>query len=529
MKEIVAPRTRRWARHSRLYILVCFAALCLALVFHALVQHIDQDEEQYVAGAYLAQHLRLYDDFLYLQPPVHPLVLSWLFLLFSGFEPFLLARLLSAALGIGSVAIFFCLAARLADNKFIALMLAGAFATAPLMLLGYGWTRNDLMAIFFGLCGVWLIFRGFDAQRNRSSSFLYFFLGGLCLALAVATKLTAAFIPLTAVFYIAWRSRAVVWPLVAGGAVGSAPLVYYTASGFDKFFYCIVTFHLIAPAQFYTDIGQSKILSLPYRLGSVATYWAAEPALVMATLFVGFLAFAAWRRRRMADLAKYMAADRIFVILLMVAAIPFVLLPSPAGKPYLQPAVPYVLLSCAALYPLACKILERRQLQFFAVVAVSVLALQAGRFILQDAVDSRRPLWTAAEVHNLSRLIASHIKQGVVASLYPAVVLDAGTPVNPGFATGVYFFRSGNHLPPERVLELKGMSPDALSLALDKANPAAVFIGDTAVDEPLLNWAKRNCYTEVSLAQWRGGPYTEKFWKPRLFVRPDKTGTCPRP
>jgi hypothetical protein len=494
-----------------------------------LVQRIDQDEEQYIAGAYLAQHLRLYDDFLYLQPPVHPLVLSRLFLLFSGFSPFLLARLLSAVLGIGSVAIFFCLAARLAENRAIALMLAGAFMTAPLMLLGYGWARNDVTAIFFGLCGVWSIFRGQDAQENRPGGFVSFFLGGFFLALAVGTKLTAMFLPLTAVFYLALRNRAALWPLVAGGAVGSAPLLYYAASGFDKFFYCLVTFHMTGPAQFYTGIGQSNVLSLSHRLGTVAGYWAAEPALVATTLFIGFLAFAAWRRDRMADLAKYLAADRIFVILLMIAVIPFVLLPSPAGKPYLQPAVPYVLLSCAALYPFACRILERRQRQFFTIAAVSVLVLQAGRFILQDAWDSRRPLWTADEVHHLSRLIAGHVKEGLVASLYPALVIDAGTSVDQAFATGVFFFRSGNYLLPERVIELKGMSPDVLPRTLGRARPAAIFTGDTAVDEALLNWAKRNCYTEVSLAQWQGGPYPEKFWKPRLFVRPAKAGTCPLP
>jgi hypothetical protein len=347
--------------------------------------------------------------------------------------------------------------------------------------------------------------------------------------LAVGTKLTAVFIPLTALFYVAWRSRAAVWPLVTGGAVGSAPLVYYATSGFDKFFYCIVTFHLIGPPQYYTDVGQSKILTLPYRLGSIAAYWTAEPALVIATLFVGFVAVKIWRRRGLAELANYLGEDRIFVILLMFAAIPFVLLPSPAGKPYLQPAVPYVLLGSAALYPLACKILERRQLQFFAIMAVSLLALQIGRCVLQDALDSRRPLWTAAEVHDLSKLIASQAKGGAVASLYPALVLDAGTPLNPAFATGVYFFRWANHLSPGRVLELKGMSPDALPLALDRTHPVAVFTGDTAVDEPLLSWAKRNCYDEVSLARWRGGPYTEKFWKPRLFVRPDEVGTCSRP
>src|SRR4029079_18904731 len=99
MEPIAASRTKQWVRSRHSVMLVCLATLGLAFVFHALVQHIDQDEEQYVAGAYLAQHLRLYEDFLYLQPPVYPLIVSKLFLLSPGLSPFLVARVLSAALG----------------------------------------------------------------------------------------------------------------------------------------------------------------------------------------------------------------------------------------------------------------------------------------------------------------------------------------------------------------------------------------------------------------------------------------------
>ena len=64
--------------------LSCFAALCVAMVFNSLTQYLNQDEEQYVTAAYLAQHMRLYTDFLYLQPPIYPLVLSKLLMLFPG-------------------------------------------------------------------------------------------------------------------------------------------------------------------------------------------------------------------------------------------------------------------------------------------------------------------------------------------------------------------------------------------------------------------------------------------------------------
>src|SRR5207248_319000 len=124
----------------------------------------NQDEEQYITAAYLAQHMRLYADFLYFQLPIYPLVLSKLFMLFANISPFLVARLLSAALAIGSVVVFFNLAVRLSENRPIAFILTSLFASAPLMLRAYGLTRNDIMPIFFGLSGVWLLLRGLSAE-----------------------------------------------------------------------------------------------------------------------------------------------------------------------------------------------------------------------------------------------------------------------------------------------------------------------------------------------------------------------------
>ena len=61
--------------------------------------------------------------------------------------------------------------------------------------------------------------------------------------------------------------------------------------------------------------------------------WADEPALVVAALFVAFVAFIAWRRGPLFQIiGKHLLADRIFIILLAVAAIPFVFLPNPSGQ-----------------------------------------------------------------------------------------------------------------------------------------------------------------------------------------------------
>jgi hypothetical protein len=394
------------------------------------------------------------------------------------------------------------------------------------MLKAYGLARNDIMPIFFGLCGVWFVLRGFSIDRKQSGRLLAIFLAGLCMALAVGTKVTAAFIPLSAMLYIFIRAKRQLVPLVFGGAVGSLPIVYYVATAFDKFLYCNAVFHLTATKEFFTDIGKAEILTWPYHIKIVVLTWANEPTLVLASAFVAFVAFIGWRRGLLSrTIGKHLLADRTFIILLVPVSIPFVFLNKPFGWAYLEPAVPYVLLTCAALYPLAQRILERRQMLVFVAMAVIVLAVQIEQFV---AGQLSHRSWTVAEVHNLSVIIASHVKEGVIATLYPMLVLDAGGSVYPEFATGDNFFRSGDHLAPERVLELNGISPRTLPLVFAAKPPTAVFTGNIASDLPLLDWARHNCYVEVDLAKWQGGPYYEQFWKPHLFMRPHERGPCGR-
>jgi hypothetical protein len=501
----------------------CFTALCAALVINSLALELNQDEEQFVTAAYLAQHMRRYADFLYLQLPIYPLILSKLLMLFSGASAFLVARLLSAALAIGAVVVFFSLAARLAESTKFAFMLASLFASMRLMLWAYGLTRNDIMPIFFGLCGVWFVLCGLDLECKGPGRFWALFFGGICMALSVGAKVNAAFIPLSAMLYIFLRAKPQLLPLVLGGAVGSLPIVYCAATAFDNFLYCSVVFHFTERQEYYTDIGQAEVLTWPYRIKRMALLWAGEPTLVVASLFVVFVVFIGWRRRLLfRTIAKHPLADGVFIILLVFVAIPFVFLPYPFDWPYLQPAVPYVLLSCATLYPLAQRILERPQILMFVAMAVVVLVLQLEQFVAELL---SRPVWMVGQVHDLSALIARYVKGGAVATIYPALVLDVGTPIYPEFASSPFFFRAADHLAPERVLELKGVSPRTLPLVLATKPPAAVFAGNTGDDMPLLNWARNNCYVEVDLAEWQGGLYDRK-WKPRLFLRPYERGPC---
>ena len=184
----------------------------------------------------------------------------------------------------------------------------------------------------------------------------------------------------------------------------------------------------------------AEFLTWPYRVRIMVLTWAGEPALVVAVLFIAFVAFTAWRRgSTVTIIRKHLLADRIFIILLMVAAIPFVFLPNSPGKQYLLPAVPYVLAQLrGAVSAWRKELWSVGKCSFSSHMAVAVLALQAGRFVVEAAHHLNPSLWTVTEVHDLSVLIARHVKEGAVATLYPTLVLDAGSPIYPQFATGVF-------------------------------------------------------------------------------------------
>jgi 4-amino-4-deoxy-L-arabinose transferase-like glycosyltransferase len=515
-----------WARPpwKRLSVIVSLVLLCVAMVLNSLTQYLVQDEEQFVTAAYLAEHIRLYTDFIYLQPPIYPVIVSKILMSLSNVSPFLVARLVSATLAVGAVVVFFRLALRLSKNAQFAFMLAALFASVPLMLRAYGETRNDIMPIFFGLCGIRLLLDGLNTWSKQPNGFSIILSAGVFMALAVGAKVTAAFIPLGALFYILLREKRQLLPFVLGGVIGSLPILYYAVVAPDKFLYGNVVYHLFDQKQFYIDTGRPELLGWPYQLKSAMHLWFGEPTLIVASFFIVFSIFVAWRRGQLfCAIRKHAVTDRMFVTLLFPLAIPFVFLPTPFGWPYLQPAVPYVLLSCAAIFPLAQKILNHQQMLAFAAIALVVLVLQILQLVVGPQLNSSA--WTVTKVHDLSEAIARYAKGGLVATTYPALVLDAGSPVYPEFSTSIFFFRTGDLWAPKRVMELKGVSPRTLSTVLGVKPPSAVFIANLDADPPLLNWAQRNCYVEIDFARWQGYLYVQK-WKPRLFVRPRKRQPC---
>ena len=97
VSAVTAPGQGRQAIPSPVSTVGAVLFAGLAALICALTARLSHDEEQYVAAAVLALHLRPILDFAYLQTPLQPLVFAPLVGL-AGTKAFLACRLVSAAL-----------------------------------------------------------------------------------------------------------------------------------------------------------------------------------------------------------------------------------------------------------------------------------------------------------------------------------------------------------------------------------------------------------------------------------------------
>ena len=115
--------------------------------------------------------------------------------------------------------------------------------------------------------------------------------------------------------------------------------------------------------------------------------------------------------------------------------------------------------------------------------------------------------WTGVKVHRSAMAIADLITKGGasghVATLFPMTVLDANA-VRPEFASGPFFFRSADAFSAEQIAQLHGVGPKTLDTLFAVSPPAAIVGGfqfkkwNSRMDEPLIEYAKRNGYRKVA-------------------------------
>lgn len=118
----------------------------LLLLAAAMTVGVGYDEDQYIAAGALARRLRPYADFVCLQPPLYPLLLSALFGAVDGHH-LLAGRALTWALSVASCGVLLGLLLRLGADRLLAAVLVAACVFSPFLLGPVGNTRNDILPL----------------------------------------------------------------------------------------------------------------------------------------------------------------------------------------------------------------------------------------------------------------------------------------------------------------------------------------------------------------------------------------------
>lgn len=448
--DLETAAARRWTTAAALG-----AGLWLAAC--ALIWPINHDEGQYVAGALLARHARIFADFLYLQPPLHAWALMPVARLWPG-HALTAMRLANAALALLTLTGVWATQRRLNVPPRTALVATGLLLACNAFLFGGSVARNDMLLTVLAVGAVYAAVRG-----RQDDAPLWWAGAGLLLGLAGSTKLLA--LPLLAALGIAalaeaWARRTPRAPVAValGAGVGLAPAIAAALTAPDAFLYGVFTYGFTAPFHWYARTGQMVDLQGWSKAASLFCFLLVGPGLVALAL-IG-------RRARL----TIGNADRRLVLLMAAAGLAAAALPTPAHRQYLLPALPLVAIVIGPLLSDAAVCLRwRAAAALFAAIGLAPSLAYLGHAALHGS-----PALGADEE---ARLIGTLVPGGSLASFSPERLAASARDIDPRFATGPFVYRSGGLLPDAAARQLRVVTPATLAAALDAVRPSGILTG----------------------------------------------------
>lgn len=427
---------------KRLLVLAC---LCLPGFALAMVSPWNHDEDQYVAAGALAVHYRLYADFVFLQPPLYPLLLAGLYAVFDSHH-LLAARLVTFAFTAGSVALLLHLLTRLGAGLAVAAVLTTLVLLSPFMAWVLSTARNDAMPFFLMLAGVVAYLHLGGSPRG-----IRLFLAAALLGAAACTKVSYVFAPaivglhLLAVTPRSDLARRAGW-FTLGIGTSALPAAWYLATATEGFFYGVVTYHLTAPIAWYTWEGRAAELAVEHRLYGLLGLLATGTNLALLLILAWAATWAALRRG--APAAGLPARTGLLMCGLAAGALLFGFLPSPSWPMYFAPAAPF-LAALGAFHVSRAQAAGADHARLIR-AGVFVAALPSAPYLLVWAAaiaalpDTDR--WAGLRATQTAKAVAEALQaagvHGSVATLYPTQVMDT-VRVPAAFASGPFFYRTG--------------------------------------------------------------------------------------
>ena len=481
--------------------------------------YFDHDEHAYISAAILSKELDLYTEFLYNQTPLYPIIIGFASSVFDfdGVADYRLINPILMTLIFLALHFYF----RILDlGNVESLSLATIFVFSEIISKPVALARNDVLALTFFCLGAVILALAF---RNVKPRLLVLFLAGLVLSLAVSVKVTYLFGPVGAGLAVLLRKTAQsTWRqtlsdlgvLAAGGIVASLPMLIMLVQDWDRVFFSIYSFHRDLTVAWLNQDGVNLGTRLEVRLTLLVSHFGYGASV----LFLGMMAWTLiviGRDGGAAGIARTLLVRRFFLPAFWVVFSFALLLMT------LQMSTTYVLPFYAALFMFFAHLFGGLPDDHRAVgtaVAFNAPTIYKGISGERTAVERQD-----AEIAILRDTVPDYCGRRV-ASLTPTAPLLAGLPIYPELAMGVFFFRGGDVLSPERIRHLNGVTPRTLSALLTERPPAAIYAGSysnrTAVDgtvmnQPFVEFAEQHGYVK--------NPGGKKSFLD-IYVRPSAAG-----
>ena len=474
--------------------LAIWAALGLALLIcGAMTRPVTYDEDQYIAAAALTGAYTPYIDFAYLQPPLYPLLLAPAMALSGGWHV-LAARTATLALALCSALLLWHLVRRLGAGRGLAVLLLTACLASPFLLAPLANARNDALPLTLLLAGLAAHLRAEAPPTSaRAAVWLPRFAAALLFGLAAEAKLSYLFAPAALGLHALLAPRRRLPPAALAFALAALPAAILTALAPQNTLFGLVRYHLRAPVEWYTKVGQAASLAPPARLSLLADNLTFGGNLTLLLLAAALSLVAARRKQPWHSPGPMLCA-------LTAGALALGFLPAPSQVVYYAPLAPLLACCIAHLEGTTAFIARAERKPILLAAATLPLAPVLALQLLELPKLANPADWIGLATHrnaeSIRNALAAHGHPGgQVATLFPMYVIDAN-PIRPDLATGPFIYRSGPVIPPAEARTLHALTPETTAAALDADPPAAIYTGlypgawPIAMDAPLAAYAQ---------------------------------------
>jgi len=500
---------RPTSKTMRVALIIIFVVLFLGMFSRTMNQPLYNDEHMYISAGVLAHNNEVYMDFAYLQMPYLPIVYEAIYGVTGTSHYLLWGRMCSLALMLLAIVLIFLISYRLSKDLILSMVFLLLFALnqAVIHVLPLAW--NQVMPLTFSILAFYLFIRGLS---KANPPILCVFMAGVCIAIAVGTKLTYAPLilafPVVSLFIpssLPRRKRALklFLPIVAGLVVGLLPaLVILVKNGWNLFLFNNLGYHLANTAwREAQEYASGMSLQAKTRYVWEMLGWPCNVLLLVALCFV-LTRLITGIKRQDGRQAQLLRAEMILSSTLAVLMAVVALQPRPLFAHYFAAPVPFIVILVCCCY-IAIPVANRGAVRALLVCVVIITSVFSGPRLLKHIHNLYNVnAWTCISIHHTAQIIRERIgafdSEDKVATLSPVYAIEAGLPIYKELATGPFLYRVGDLIPDEMRRTCVGTSMKTLSALLEADPPKAIFVGfERELDLPFIEYAEANEYEKI--------------------------------